>query len=119
MRYMSQRPCLTLPGDRRITPHPVDSFVARECCPMANHKSAEKRHRQTLRRTEVNRSREGRIRTFLKKVELAIASGNKEDAAAAYTAAQPELHRGVNKGVLHRNTVGRKLSRLSARINAL
>ena len=86
---------------------------------MANHKSAEKRHRQTLRRTEVNRSREGRIRTFLKKVELAIASGNKEDAAAAYTAAQPELHRGVGKGVLHRNTVARKLSRLSARINAL
>ena len=119
MRYMSQRPCLTLPGDRRITPHPVDSFVARERCPMANHKSAEKRHRQTLRRTEVNRSREGRIRTFLKKVELAIASGNKEDAAAAYTAAQPELHRGVGKGVLHRNTVARKLSRLSARIGAL
>ena len=119
MRYMSQRPCLTLPGDRRITPHPVDSFVARERCPMANHKSAEKRHRQTLRRTEVNKTRVSRLRTFLKKVETAIASGNKEDAAAAYTAAQPELHRGVNKGVLHRNTVGRKLSRLSARINAL
>jgi small subunit ribosomal protein S20 len=86
---------------------------------MANHKSAEKRYRQTLRRTEVNRTRVSRLRTFLKKVELAIVSGNKDDAATAFLAAQPELHRGVGKGVIHRNTAARKLSRLSARINAL
>jgi len=86
---------------------------------MAHHKSAEKRYRQTLRRTEVNGSRVSRIRTFVKKVETALASGNKEAAAAAFEAAQPELHRGVTKGVLHRNTVARKLSRLNARIHAL
>ncbi len=86
---------------------------------MANHKSAEKRYRQTLRRTEVNRARVGRIRTFVKKVELAIASGNKEEAVAAFQACQPELQRGVTKGVLHRNTASRKISRLHARIVAL
>ena len=86
---------------------------------MANHKSAEKRFRQTLRRTEVNRARVGRIRTFVKKVELAIAAGNKDDAKAAFIAAQPEMVRGAQKGVLHKNTVSRKLSRLNARIAAL
>jgi len=86
---------------------------------MANHKSAEKRYRQTLRRTEVNRARVGRIRTFVKKVELAIAAGNKVDATAAFIAAQPEMVRGAQKGVLHKNTVSRKLSRLNARIAAL
>ncbi len=86
---------------------------------MANHKSAKKRIRQTERRTEVNRSRVSRIRTFVKKVESAIAAGDKEAASAAFTEAQPELHRGVTKGVLHRNTVSRKLSRLSRRIKGL
>jgi small subunit ribosomal protein S20 len=86
---------------------------------MANHRSAEKRIRQTERRTAVNRARVSRIRTFIKKVESAIATGDKETARAAFLAAQPEMHRGVSKGVLHRNTVARKLSRLSARINAL
>jgi small subunit ribosomal protein S20 len=86
---------------------------------MANHKSAEKRHRQTLRRTEVNRDRVGRLRTFLKKVEQAIESGDKENAVQAYAAVQPELHRGIGRGIVHRNTVARKLSRLSARISAL
>ena len=86
---------------------------------MANHKSAEKRHRQTLRRTEVNRARVSRLRTFLKKVELAIESGNKDNAVQAYSEVQPELHRGIGRGIVHRNTVARKLSRLSARINAL
>ncbi len=86
---------------------------------MANHKSAEKRHRQTLRRTEVNRARVSRLRTFLKKVELAIESGNKDTAVQAYAEVQPELHRGIGRGIVHRNTVARKLSRLSARINAL
>lgn len=86
---------------------------------MANHKSAEKRIRQTARRTEVNRARVSRIRTFLKKVETAIASGNKVAAAEAFKEAQPELMRGTSKGVLHKNTVSRKLSRLSGRIKAL
>lgn len=86
---------------------------------MANHKSAEKRQRQATRRTEVNRARVGRIRTYVKKVELALAAGDKEQAVAAFAAAQPELHRGVGRGVVHRNTAARKLSRLNARIRAL
>lgn len=86
---------------------------------MANHKSAEKRIRQTATRTEVNRARVSRIRTFLKKVETAIASGDKSAAADAFKLAQPELMRGASKGVLHANTVSRKLSRLSGRIKAL
>jgi len=86
---------------------------------MANHKSAEKRHRQALKRTEVNRSRVSRIRTFVKRVEVAIAAGTKDVAQAAFIEAQPEMQRGVTKGVLHANTVARKLSRLNARIRAL
>lgn len=86
---------------------------------MATHVSAEKRIRQTARRTAVNRARVSRIRTFVKKVETAIAAGDKEAARAALKAAQPEMQRGAQKGVLHKNTVARKLSRLSARINAL
>lgn len=86
---------------------------------MANHKSAEKRIRQTERRTEINGARKSRIRTFVKKVEIAIGSGDKAAAAEAFKLAQPELMRGVSKGVLHQNTVSRKLSRLSARIKAL
>jgi small subunit ribosomal protein S20 len=86
---------------------------------MAQHASAKKRIRQTKRRTEVNRSRVSRIRTFLRKVESAIAGGNKDEAAAAYGRAQPELMRGANKGVIHRNMVARKLSRLAHRIKAM
>ncbi|ASG21612.1 MULTISPECIES: 30S ribosomal protein S20 [Nitrospirillum] len=86
---------------------------------MANHKSAEKRIRQTEVRTEVNRARVSRIRTFVKKVELALEAGDKAAAAEAFKLAQPEMMRGVSKGVLHRNTVSRKISRLSLRINAL
>jgi len=86
---------------------------------MANIKSAKKRARQTVKRTVVNHTRLSRIRTSVKKVETAIAAGDKAAARAAFQAAQPELHRGVTKGVLHRNTAARKLSRLSARINAL
>jgi len=86
---------------------------------MATHPSAEKRHRQSERRTAVNRSRESRIRTFVKKVETAIGTGDKDAARAAFTEAAPEMQRGVSKGVLHKNTVARKLSRLSARIKAL
>lgn len=86
---------------------------------MAHHKSALKRIRQTEVRTERNRARRSRIRTFVKKVELAIGSGDKEAAKVAFEAAQPEVHRGVTKGVLHRNTAARKLSRLSGRIKAM
>ena len=86
---------------------------------MATHVSAEKRIRQTARRTQVNRARMSRIRTFVKKVETAIAARDKDGARAALAAAQPELQRGAQKGVLHKNTVARKLSRLSSRIKAL
>ena len=86
---------------------------------MAHHKSAKKRIRQTARRTEVNSMRVGRIRTFVRKVELALAAGDKEQAAAALKEAQPELMRGVSRGVMHINTAARKISRLSARIKAL
>ena len=86
---------------------------------MAHHKSAKKRIRQTARRTEVNGARRSRIRTFVKKVETAIAKGDKSAAESAFREAQPEMQRGVTKGVLHRNTVSRKLSRLSQRITVL
>jgi small subunit ribosomal protein S20 len=86
---------------------------------MATHKSAEKRIRQTAKRTAINRARKSRVRTFVKKVETAIAAGDQEAAHAALRLAQPELHRATTKGVLHKNTVARKLSRLAHRINAL
>ena len=86
---------------------------------MPHHKSAEKRLRQTVKRTEINRSRLSRVRTFVKNVERALATGDKTAAQSAFNLAQPELHRATTKGVLHRNTVARKLSRLAARINAL
>lgn len=85
---------------------------------MANTASARKRIRQTEKRTERNRMRRSRVRTFLRKVELALAGGDKESAQTAFQAAAPEMQRAVSKGVLHRNTVARKLSRLSARIKA-
>ena len=86
---------------------------------MAQHKSAKKRIRQTIARTAVNRSRISRIRTFIKKVETAIAAGNPSDAMAALKSAQPEIMRGVSKGVLPLATASRKVSRLSSRVKAL
>jgi small subunit ribosomal protein S20 len=86
---------------------------------MASHKSAQKRIHQTAKRTAINRSRKSRVRTFLKRVELAIATGDQEAARSALRVAQPELHRAITRRVLHRNTVARKLSRLATRINAL
>ena len=86
---------------------------------MAQHQSAKKRIRRNARRAEINGNRTGRIRTFVKSVETAIASGDAEAARTALRAAQPELHRGVTKGLLHKNTVSRKLSRLSALVKAL
>lgn len=86
---------------------------------MAQHKSAKKRIRQTERRTDVNRSRTSRIRTFIKKVETAIAGGDQKIAQEALKNAQPEIMRGVSKGVLAKATASRKISRLSARIKSL
>lgn len=86
---------------------------------MANTLQSKKRARQIERRTEVNKARRSRIRTFLRKVEEAIASGDQAAAQNAFLAAQPELDRGVTKGVLHKNTVARKKSRLAARIKSL
>lgn len=86
---------------------------------MANHKSAEKRNRQNARRASVNRTRENRIKSFLKKVETAIAAGDKPAAQKALKEAQPELMRGVSKGVVNKSAAARKMSRLSARIKKL
>lgn len=86
---------------------------------MANHKSAEKRFRRDEKRRVLNHQRVSRIRTFLKKVEKAISSGVKVDAATAFKEAMPEAMKGITKGLLHKNTVARKLSRLSNRIKAL
>lgn len=86
---------------------------------MANHKSAEKRIRQTATRTAVNRVRTSRIRASLRKVETAIASGDKSAAQHALREAQPELMSGVSKGVVKLGTASRKMSRLSARIKKL
>ncbi|MCP4327537.1 MAG: 30S ribosomal protein S20 [Alphaproteobacteria bacterium] len=86
---------------------------------MAHHKSARKRIRRNAKREVINTARRSRIRTFVRKVEDAIKGGDKEKAAEALRAAQPEIHRGVSKGVIHRNTAARRLSRLSARIKTL
>jgi small subunit ribosomal protein S20 len=86
---------------------------------MANTDSARKRIRQIEKRTARNRARKSRVRTFLRKVEQAIATGDKGAAQEAFRAAQPELQRAADKGVLHDNTVARKLSRLSSRIKSL
>ncbi len=86
---------------------------------MANIQSAKKRIRTTARQTAVNRSRLSRIRSFVKKVEEAIGVGDRDAANMALKAAQPELMRGAAKGVMNRNTVSRKISRLSAKIKAL
>lgn len=86
---------------------------------MANSPQAKKRARQNEKRFAVNKARRSRIRTFLRKVEEAIASGDKNAAVVALRAAQPEVMRGVTKGVYHKNTAARKISRLSARVKAL
>jgi len=86
---------------------------------MANLLQAKKRIRANARRAEVNKSRKSRIRTFVKTVELALESGDAEAAGAALKAAQPELMRGVTKGVLHKKTASRKVSRLAKRVKAL
>jgi len=86
---------------------------------MANSPQSKKRARQAQRRTLVNKTRRTRIRTFIRKVEEAITGGDQAIAAAALRAAQPEIMRGVTKGILHKNTASRKMSRLSSRVKAL
>ncbi|MEM8788653.1 MAG: 30S ribosomal protein S20 [Pseudomonadota bacterium] len=86
---------------------------------MANSPGAKKRVRQIARRTAVNKSRRTRMRSFLRKVEEAIATGDAAAAKEALRLAQPEVMRSVTKGIVHRNTASRKISRLSARIKAL
>ncbi|MEO9683357.1 MAG: 30S ribosomal protein S20 [Tateyamaria sp.] len=86
---------------------------------MANTPQAKKRARQNEKRFQVNKARRSRIRTFLRRVEEAIESGDKDAASAALKAAQPELMRGVTKGIFHKNTISRKMSRLSARVKAI
>ena len=86
---------------------------------MANTPQSKKRARQAERRYAVNKARRSRIRTFLRKVEEAIASGDQDAAKSALRAAQPELMRGVTKGVYHKNTASRKMSRLAARVKAI
>ena len=86
---------------------------------MANNSSARKRIRQTEKRTVRNKARKSRVRSFLRKVEEAVKSGDKAAAQEAFRAAQPEMQRAATKGVLHANTVARRLSRLSARVKAV
>ena len=86
---------------------------------MANTSSAKKAVRKIVARTEVNRDRRGRVRTFVRKVEEAIASGNKDAALAALKAAEPEIMRAASKGVVQKNTASRKVSRLTVRVKAL
>ncbi|WP_417250331.1 30S ribosomal protein S20 [Celeribacter sp.] len=86
---------------------------------MANSPQSKKRARQAVRRTDVNKARRSRIRTHLRAVEEAIESGDQSAAQEALKAAQPELMRGVTKGVMHKNTASRKMSRLAARVKSL
>jgi small subunit ribosomal protein S20 len=86
---------------------------------MANTASAKKATRKIARRTDINKARRSRMRTYIRKVEEAIASGDKAAAEVALKAAQPELQRAATKGVLHRNTASRKVSRLAQRVKAL
>lgn len=86
---------------------------------MANTPQAKKRIRRNNRRAEINTNRVGRIRTFIKKVESALAAGDKQAATTALAQAQPELQRGVAKGVLHKNTASRKFARLTKRLASL
>ncbi|MGC4024500.1 MULTISPECIES: 30S ribosomal protein S20 [Mesorhizobium] len=86
---------------------------------MANTPSAKKATRKIARRTEINKNRRSRVRTYVRKVEEAIASGDKTAAEAAFLAAQPELMRAATKGVMHKNTASRKVSRLAKRVRSV
>ncbi len=86
---------------------------------MANTRSAKKAIRQSARRTDINKARRSRVRSMVRQVEEAIAGGDQAAAAEALKVAQPELIRGAQKGILHKNTAARKISRLAHRIKAL
>ena len=86
---------------------------------MANTSSAKKATRKIARRTAINKNRRSRVRSFIRKVEEALASGDKSAAQAAFNAAQPELMRAASKGVVHKNTASRKVSRLAQRLKTL
>ncbi len=86
---------------------------------MANTRSAKKAIRKIERRTRINRNRRSRVRSFIRRVEQAIASGDQQAARQALKEAQPEIMRGATKGIFHRNTASRKVSRLARRINAM
>jgi small subunit ribosomal protein S20 len=86
---------------------------------MANTAQSKKRARQTIRRTEINKARRSRVRTHLRKVEESIAAGNAADARTALLVAESELMRAVTKGIVHKNTAARKVSRLTARVKAI
>lgn len=86
---------------------------------MANSPQARKRARQTIKRTEINKARKSRVRTFIRKVEEAIASGDTDSAKEALRAAQPEIMRGANKGIMHKSAASRKVSRLSHRVKTM
>ena len=86
---------------------------------MANSPGSKKRVRKTIRRTAINKSRRSRMRTFIRRVEDAIAGGDQEKAAAALKDAQPEIMCSVTKGILHKNTASRKISRLAHRVNLM
>ena len=86
---------------------------------MANTLQAKKRVRRNAAREDINKARRSRIRTFVKKVELAVEAGNADEAKVALKASQPELMRGVTKGIFHKKTASRKVSRLSKRVKAL
>lgn len=101
--------------------HPLSNSdtVDRKTVIMANHASAKTRIRRNGRRTDINLNRLNRVRTYIKKVEAAVAAGDKTAAEAMLKAAQPEIQRGVTKGVLPKNRASRKISRLSRSIKAL
>ena len=86
---------------------------------MANHKSSKKRILRNNKRNEINSNRISRIRTYIKKVETEISSENKDKANEAFKLAMPEIHKGVSKGLMHKNTASRKLSRLSNKIKSI
>ena len=86
---------------------------------MANSPQAKKRARQNERKRIINKNRRSRIRSFIRKVEESITSGDKESAQSALRILQPELMRGASKGIFHKNTVARKMSRLASRVNGI
>lgn len=86
---------------------------------MANHKSAEKAHRQSLHRAEINKSRKSAVKTSVRKIEAALSTKNKEESKKAFGTAESELMKAASRGLLHKNTAARKISRLSAKVKAL